>query len=90
MGADRRIRRKESAWRGKGRPPHESSFSRAFAEFAGAKLAERAHEALVKAHLGAELIGHISRDGTAIEAREQPLKRAPPSSTVTDASIGFN
>src|SRR3989338_16595 len=59
------------------RLPDESSFSRAFAEFARAKLAERVHEALVKAHLGAELIGHISRDGTAIEAREQPLKKAP-------------
>ena len=59
------------------RLPDESSFSRAFAEFAGAKLAERVHEALVKEHLGAELIGHISRDGTAIEAREKPAKKAP-------------
>ena len=59
------------------RLPDESSFSRAFAEFARAKLAERVHEALVKEHLGAELIGHISRDGTAIEAREKPLKKAP-------------
>ncbi len=59
------------------RMPGESSFSRAFAEFAEAKLAERVHEALVKAHLGSELIGHISRDGTAIEAREKPLKQTP-------------
>ena len=35
------------------------------------------HEALVKAHLGTELIGHISRDGTAIEAREKPAKKTP-------------
>ncbi len=32
------------------------------------------HEALIKAHLGPELIGHISRDGTAIAARERPAK----------------
>ncbi len=56
------------------RLPDESSFSRVFAEFAEAKLAERVHEALVKEHLGTELIGHISRDGTAIEAREKPVK----------------
>ena len=35
------------------------------------------HEALVKTHLGTELIGHISRDGTAIEAREKPAKKTP-------------
>ena len=34
------------------------------------------HEALIKAHLGQELIGHISRDGTAIEAREGKSKPA--------------
>jgi hypothetical protein len=52
--------------------PDETVFSRAFAEFAESKLAERVHEALVRDHLGAVLIGHISRDGTAIEAREKP------------------
>ena len=54
--------------------PSASTFSRAFEEFAEARLAERVHEALVKDHLGDELIGHISRDGTAIEAREHPLQ----------------
>ena len=49
--------------------PFESTFSRAFDEFAEGKLEERAHEALVKEHLGEELIGHISRDGAAITAR---------------------
>lgn len=52
----------------------EATFSRAFAEFAEDKLAERAHEALIKATLGEQLIGHLSRDGTAIEARERPIK----------------
>lgn len=59
--------------------PSESTFSRAFEEFAEGKLAERVHEALVTEHLGDALIGHISRDGTAIEARERPARSAPAS-----------
>jgi hypothetical protein len=58
------------------RLPTEATFSRAFAEFAQGKLAERVHEALIKEHLGKTLVGHISRDGTAIEAREKPTKKA--------------
>jgi hypothetical protein len=54
--------------------PSESTFSRAFEEFAEARLSERVHEALVKDYLEDELIGHISRDGTAIEARERPVQ----------------
>ena len=56
--------------------PSESCFSRAFAEFAELRLAERVHEALIKHYLGNELIGHICRDATAIEAREKP--KEPP------------
>ncbi|MCP5303769.1 MAG: transposase, partial [Pseudomonadales bacterium] len=56
------------------RLPAPSCFSRVFAEFATAQLAERVHEAFIKRHLGEQLIGHISRDGTAIEARERPKK----------------
>jgi hypothetical protein len=54
--------------------PSEATFSRAFEEFAERHLAQRVHEALIKEHLGNELIGHISRDGTAIEARERPAR----------------
>ncbi len=54
--------------------PSEATFSRAFAQFASDKLAERVHEALIQTHLGDRLIGHISRDGTAIEARERPAR----------------
>ncbi len=56
------------------RLPSEATFSRAFDEFAEAGLGQRVHEALIKEHLGDELIGHISRDGTAIEAREHPSR----------------
>lgn len=41
------------------------------------RLAERVHEALIKEDLGEELIGHISRDATAIEARERLVKKTP-------------
>lgn len=58
------------------RLPDEATFSRAFAEFAQQRLAERVHEALIKAQLSEHLIGHISRDGTAIEARERPQSKA--------------
>ena len=76
---DRALRRicGFSLWK---RLPAESSFSRAFAEFAEGKLAERVHEIFIKTQLGSALIGHISRDGTAIEAREKPLKLAKPES----------
>ncbi|MDR2364590.1 MAG: transposase [Zoogloeaceae bacterium] len=55
--------------------PSESTFSRAFDEFSRTGLAARAHEALVKQTLGDKLIGHLSRDATAIEARERPQPR---------------
>ena len=56
------------------RIPDAASFSRVFAEFSASALAERVHEAFIKTHLGEQLIGHVSRDGTAIEARERPKK----------------
>ena len=66
--------------------PSESTFSRAFDEFAQAKLAERVQEALVKEHLGDELIGHISRDGTAIEVREKPVRKEKQKAEETPAT----
>lgn len=58
-------------WSSARQMPHESTFSRAFAEFAEMGLAEFAHEAVIKATQSQRLIGHISRDSTAIEARER-------------------
>ena len=57
--------------------PTESLFSRAFAEFSAQGLAQRVHEALVKNHLGSALLGHVSRDSTAITARESFVSAAP-------------
>ena len=55
----------------------ESTFSRAFGEFADSGLGKRVHEALVARSLKTELVGHISRDSTAIEGREKPVKKPP-------------
>ena len=55
--------------------PSESTFSRAFAEYARVGLGVTVHETLVKEHLGTELIGHVSRDATAIVGREKPAKK---------------
>lgn len=67
--------------------PSEATFSRAFDEFAKSKLSERVQEALIKEHLGSELIGHLSRDGTAIEARERPLRTATEAAPTSDGQV---
>jgi hypothetical protein len=51
--------------------PHESTFSRAFQEFAETELPQRLHEALIVNTQAGRLVGHIARDSTAIEARER-------------------
>lgn len=65
------ILRRICLWKEGDKLPHESTFSRAFAEFAQIGLPQRVHEALVKQHQGDELKGHVSRDSTAIEGREK-------------------
>ena len=62
-------------WSRLGAIPSEATFSRAFAEFAEARLAERMHEALVVDALGETFIGHVSRDATAIEGREAAVAK---------------
>lgn len=51
--------------------PHESTFSRAFQEFAETELPQRLHEAVIMHTQQGRLIGHIARDSTAIEARQR-------------------
>jgi len=56
--------------------PHESTFSRAFAEFSGSELPQHLHEAVIKDAYKkdspeSQLVGHVTRDSTAIEARER-------------------
>ena len=58
--------------------PGAWTFSRAFAEFAASELPARVHEALIKKTHADRLVGHISRDATAIEVREKPVKVEAP------------
>jgi hypothetical protein len=75
LSADAALRRL-CGWERAGAVPSESTFSRAFAEFARSGLPTRAHEALIKQTHKDRLVGHISRDSTAIEAREMPARPA--------------
>ena len=70
--------RRLCGWQRAAEVPGGWTFSRAFAEFADAGLAERAHAALIERTLKDHLVGHVSRDATAIEAREKPAKREKP------------
>ncbi len=72
--------RRLCGWDSPGDIPSEPTFSRAFAAFARDQLPQRVHENMVKTHAGDKLVGHISRDATAIEAPERP---APKSATPT-------
>jgi hypothetical protein len=54
--------------------PSPATFSRAFTAFATNNLPQKIHAAMVTKHCGPKLAGHISRDATAIEAREKPIK----------------
>jgi hypothetical protein len=57
--------------------PSEATFSRAFTEFAEKGLGDRVHEAMVERCVKPELVGHISRDATAIRGREKPVVKPP-------------
>ena len=69
LKSDDQLRRL-CGWNHPWQVPHESTFSRAFAEFAVMELPQFVHEALIRETQKDRLIGHIARDSTAIEARE--------------------
>ena len=74
---DKTLRRL-CGWHRLGAVPGAHTFSRAFAEFAACELPSRMHEALIVATHKDRLVGHISRDATAIEVREKPVKVQAP------------
>ena len=55
--------------------PAESSYSEAFSLFASLNLPQIAHEALIKDVYKGELVGHVSKDSTAIKGREKAVKK---------------
>ena len=75
LGSDSSLRR-ICGWERKNDVSDEWTFSRAFADFSNSHLPERVHEALIKKSYSGEIVGHNSRDSTAIEAREKPVKKA--------------
>ena len=74
LSADKTLRRL-CGWQRASAVPSEATFSRAFAEFAESALPSRLHEALIKESHADRRVGHISRDSTAIEAREKPTAK---------------
>jgi hypothetical protein len=75
LGVDRALRQL-CGWEQKRQVPSESTFSRAFAEFAHRGLLDAVHEARVKEYLGGKVVWHVARDATAIEAREKPQPKS--------------
>jgi hypothetical protein len=78
LALDKPLRRL-CGWTRPGEIPQPWTFSRAFAEFATRALPSRLHGALIKAAYDDRLVGHISRDSPAIEAREKPVRASPAS-----------
>jgi Transposase DDE domain/Transposase domain (DUF772) len=76
--AARPTLRRLCGWESAGDIPSEATFSRAFADFSARQLLQQIHLAMVQTHLGSKLIGHLSRDAMAIEAREKAAPKAPP------------
>jgi hypothetical protein len=71
--------RRLCGWELLGEVPSEATFSRAFDAFARDGRPQKIHEALIETHYGGKIAGHISRDATAIHAREKAgAKPKPP------------
>lgn len=51
--------------------PEEWTFSKAFKDFAAKRMSEHIHEGMIRKYHSERIVGHISRDSTAIEAREK-------------------
>lgn len=67
--------RRICGWENRKHVPSESTFSRAFGEFARSLLPQKVHEVLIKkSYKETEtIVVHNSRDATAIEGREKPV-----------------
>ena len=76
LAIDRTLRRL-CGWNEVREIPSEATFSRAFGGFADSALPSRLHEALIEHTLHDHLVGHLSRDSTAIEGREKPTPKPP-------------
>jgi len=73
LASDKKLRR-ICGWEQRDGIPSEATFSRAFAEFSESQLPACVHEAMISENLSEDIVSHISRDSTEIEAREKPPK----------------
>ena len=89
--------RRLCGWETLGEVPSEATFSRAFDAFARDGRPQRIHEALLEAHYGDKLAGHVNRDPRPREGRGQapsPAReearqaRTPPQRRAPDSSAG--
>jgi len=69
--------RRLCGWETLGEVPSEATFSRAFADFALDELPQAIHQAMLTVHHADKIVGHVSRDATAIHAREKAAKKEP-------------
>jgi hypothetical protein len=69
--------RRLCGWETLGEVPSEATFSRAFSAFALHELPQTIHQAMLQARHADKIVGHISRDATAIHARQIAAKREP-------------
>jgi hypothetical protein len=72
--SDKQLRR-ICGWNSSRQVPSESKFCRVFEEFAHLKLADLAHESLIKDMYEGEIIGHVVKDSTPIIARERAVRK---------------
>jgi hypothetical protein len=67
--------RRLCGWENTGDIPSLSTFSRAVEQFSKTSILAEIHTAMIRGHYGDKLAGHVSRDATAIEAREKPVRK---------------
>jgi hypothetical protein len=79
----RPVLRRLCGWERREDIPEEWTFSRAFAAFAAGELPQKLHAAMIRTHCAKPLVGHVSRDATAIEGCERPAPKAAPASVPT-------
>jgi len=82
--------RRLCGWESLGDVPSEATFSRAFDVFSRDSLPQRIHEATLKTHYGDKVAGHVSRDATAIHAREKAAhkpEKAPKSTKKSNQAL---
>jgi hypothetical protein len=67
--------RRLCGWERRSDIPSEATFCRSFAEFSDSGVADKLLRDLVVTHVGDQIIMHVTRDATSVEAREKPVRK---------------